>query len=60
MYMMSILFAAYAPAFRKGEIENHDPNWLMKGPLVALAVLCVTVSVLAQPLLALVTKLLGV
>ena len=60
MYMMSILFAAYAPAFRKGEIENHDPNWLMKGPLVALAVLCVTVSLLAQPLLALVTKLLGV
>lgn len=60
MYMMSILFAAYAPAFRKGEFENHDPNWLMKGPLVALAVLCVTVSLLAQPLLALVTKLLGV
>ena len=60
MYMMSILFAAYAPAFRKGEIDNHDPNWLMKGPLVALAVLCVTVSLLAQPLLALVTKLLGV
>ena len=60
LYMMSILFAAYAPGFRKNMPENHDPNWLMKGPLVALAVLCVTVSVMAQPLLALVTKLLGV
>ncbi len=60
LYMMSILFAAYAPAFRKDTVENHDPNWLMKGPLVALAVLCVSVSVLAQPLLELVTKLLGV
>ena len=60
LYMMSILFAAYAPSHKSLPVENHDPNWLMKGPLVALAVLCVTVSVLAQPLLALVTKLLGV
>lgn len=60
LYMMSILFAAYAPSHRSLPVENHDPNWLMKGPLVALAVLCVSVSVLAQPLLALVTKLLGV
>ena len=32
----------------------------MKGPLVALAVLCVGVSLFAQPLLQLVMKLLGV
>ena len=60
LYMMSILFAAYAPSFKPLNVENHDPNWLMKAPLVALAVLCVTVSLLAQPLLALVTKVLGV
>lgn len=59
LYMMSILFAAYAPSVKPLNVKNHDPNWLMKGPLVALAVLCVTVSLLAQPLLALVTKVLG-
>ena len=60
LYMMSILFAAYAPSHKPLAVENHDPNWLMKGPLVALAVLCVTVSLCAQPLLALVSKVLGV
>ena len=60
LYMMSILFAAYAPSSRPLKVENHDPNWLMKGPLVALAILCVTVSLCAQPLLALVSKVLGV
>ena len=58
--MMSILFAAYAPAFWHQHVEKQDPNWLMKGPLVALAVLCVGVSLFAQPLLQLVMKLLGV
>lgn len=60
LYMMSILFAAYAPAFWHQHVEKQDPNWLMKGPLVALAVLCVGVSLFAQPLLQLVMKLLGV
>lgn len=60
LYMMSVLFAAYAPAFWHQHVENKDPNWLMKGPLVALAALCVGVSVFAQPLLALVSRLLGV
>ena len=60
LYMMSILFAAYAPSSRPLKVENHDPNWLMKGPLVALAILCVAVSLCAQPLLALVSKVLGV
>lgn len=60
LYMMSVLFAAYAPAFWHQHVENRDPNWLMKGPLVALALLCIGVSVFAQPLLELVGKLLGV
>lgn len=60
LYMMSVLFAAYAPSFWHQQVENKDPNWLMKGPLVALAALCVGVSVFAQPLLVLVAKLLGV
>lgn len=60
LYMMSILFAAYAPSVKPLHTENRDPNWLMKGPLVVLAALCVTVSLFAQPLLALVTKVLGV
>ena len=60
LYMMSVLFAAYAPAFWHQHVENKDPNWLMKGPLVALAALCIGVSVFAQPLLTLVAKLLGV
>ena len=60
LYMMSVLFAAYAPPFWHQQVETCDPNWLMKGPLTALAVLCISVSLLAQPLLALVTKLLGV
>ena len=60
LYMMSVLFAAYAPAFWHQHVEKCDPNLLMKGPLVVLAALCVTVSLFAQPLLELVTKLLGV
>lgn len=60
LYMMSILFAAYAPSVKPLHTENRDPNWLMKGPLVALALLCVTVSLFARPLLSLVTMVLGV
>jgi len=59
LYLMSILFAAYAPVARPVTAENTDPNLLMKGPLVALAVLCVTVSLFAQPLLELVSRLVG-
>lgn len=60
LYMMSVLFAAYAPGFTHRSAERQDPNWLMKGPLVTLAVLCVGISLLAQPLLELVSRLLGV
>ena len=60
LYMMSILFTAYASTDKPLRIENHDPNLLMKGPLAVLAVLCIVVSVFAQPLLELVVKLLGV
>lgn len=60
LYMMSVLFAAYAPAFHHQHVENKDPNRLMTGPLVVLAALCVAVSVFAQPLLTLVSRLLGV
>ena len=60
LYMMSVLFAAYAPPVRHQQVETCDPNWLMKGPLTVLAVLCIGASLFAQPLLALVTKLLGV
>ena len=60
LYLMSILFAVYAPGEKPIHAENKDPNWLMKGPLVALACLCVAVSLFAHPLLELVSQLLGV
>ncbi len=60
LYMVSILFAAYAPKYHKEPIPNHDPNWLMKGPLVALALLCVGLSLCSGPLLELVGKVIGV
>ena len=62
LYLMTIVVSAYAPRKDHEEriYENQDPNWLMKGPLLALAAICVGLSLLSQPLLELVARLLGV
>lgn len=62
LYMMTIIFSVYIPRVKHpSELhQNQDPNWMMKGPLVALAVLCVCISLFSQPLLELVAHLIGV
>ena len=52
MYLLSILLISYVPRvkFVPPYTENQDPNWLMKGPFVALCILCVALSLWASPL----------
>ncbi len=61
-YIMTIILPAYFPGLKGGRletvVENRDPNWLMKGPLLILTAISVMLVVWAQPLLTLLAELL--
>ncbi len=61
LYILTVVFHAYFPG-RDVELlaeGDRDPNWMMKGPLLALTAIAVAVSALAGPLQTLLAALLA-
>lgn len=60
LYLVPIMLMAYIPRNRcmVHPLENHDPNWMMKGPFAVLVVACVALSIGSEPLIELITGLL--
>lgn len=60
LYIITVVFLVYFPAEDQlpDSMENRDPNWLMKGPLLTLAAMAVALALAGAPLTRLLTDLL--
>ena len=60
LYILTVVFSAYFPERGRtlAEERGQDPNWLMKGPLLALTALAVALAALSGPLVRLLEVLL--